>query len=314
MRVIIFSKTKRLKYHIPFHWFSLAFIILLVLATSLGYGAAKIFSKPVLVTNKQLATVMAQPVQEIADARKQAQRRLDSYSTYLANMQARLVRLDALGERLTALAGIADEFDFSEQVGLGRSEKNQNKGSDIFSPPTFMKMLDNLADKIETREKQLEVLEQLIAKQTLTKENYIAGQPVANGRITSGYGVRVDPITGRSKGHKGIDFSAPRGSNIMAVAGGVVTFSGWKNGYGNVVEISHLDGFKTIYAHNQQNLVKAGEVVQSSQTIAKVGSTGRSTGSHVHFEVVKNNQVVNPISFINRINKLEAVAIRTINK
>jgi murein DD-endopeptidase MepM/ murein hydrolase activator NlpD len=100
--------------------------------------------------------------------------------------------------------------------------------------------------------------------------------------------------------HKGIDFAAPAGSDVVAVAAGVVTWSGRKNGYGNVVEVGHADGYTTLYAHNQKNLVEVGDLVKRGQVLAKVGSTGRSTGYHVHFEVMKDGRVMNPQSFIAR--------------
>lgn len=287
----------------------LAFIVLSIFFITSGYLITKQNTANVVMSDQQLAVVMQQPLQEIATVKAQAEHRLDAYSAYLANIQARIVRLDAMGQRLTGLAGINDEFDFSENVGLDSLDEVQTDTKDAFTPPSFMQALDDLSAKLATREKQLELLEHLIVKQDIRKDNYIAGQPVANGYITSRYGVRIDPITGRSKGHKGIDFSAPRGTDIKSVAAGVVTFSGIKTGYGNVVEVSHVDGYKTIYAHNQQNLVKVGDLIQSAQTIAKVGSTGRSTGPHVHFEVVKNNQVVNPTSYINRVTKRDTLPL-----
>lgn len=288
----------------------LSLVVLCVVSAGLGYWFTKQALKPTIITDEQITAAMQQPLQEIANIREKAQNRLDAYSAYLANIQARLIRLDAMGERLTGLAGIDNEFDFSESVGLGGTEENLGEGKEAFTPPTFMQELNKLSEKIATREKQLEVLENLIVKRSVRQENYIAGYPVKNGYITSHYGVRIDPITGRAKGHKGIDFSGPRGTDIMSVAAGVVTFSGFKTGYGNVVEISHLDGYKTIYAHNQQNLVYAGDLVQGGQVIAKLGSSGRTTGPHVHFEVVKNNNSINPMTYITRVAKSDKLPIQ----
>lgn len=303
MRLILETADNNAKIEIPLSWIALAFLLILSCFIALSCWLTKQSISKVTISDQQMTTIMQQPLQEIATIKQQAQHKLDAYSAYLASIQARIVRLDAMGQRLTGLAGINDEFDFSESVGLDSIDENQTDSKDAFTPPTFMQALDDLSAKLATREKQLELLEHLIVKQDLRKDSYIAGQPVVNGYVTSRYGVRIDPITGRSKGHKGIDFSAPRGASVKAVAFGVVTFAGVKTGYGNVVEISHLDGYKTIYAHNQQNLVKAGDLVTVEQTIAKVGSTGRATGPHVHFEVQKNNQVVNPISYISRVHK-----------
>jgi murein DD-endopeptidase MepM/ murein hydrolase activator NlpD len=115
----------------------------------------------------------------------------------------------------------------------------------------------------------------------------------------------VHPLSGRVSQHKGVDFAAKPGSDVVAVAAGVVSYSGRKSGYGNTVEISHADGYTTLYAHNQSNLVQIGDLVQRGQTIAKVGRTGRSTGYHVHFEVSKGGRQINPASFIARVSGVE---------
>lgn len=314
MRLIFISEKNAQRSRITFatdlSTIILSLVVLCVVSASLGYWFTKQTIKTTLITDDQLTTVMKEPLEEIANIREKAQARLDAYSAYLANIQARLIRLDAMGERLTGLAGIDNEFDFSESVGLGGTEENIGEGKEAFAPPTFMQELNKLSDKIATREKQLEVLENLIVKRSIRQENYIAGYPIKNGYITSRYGVRIDPITGRSKGHKGVDFSGPRGADVMSVAAGVVTFSGVKTGYGNVVEVSHLDGYKTIYAHNQKNLVSPGDLVQVGQVVAKLGSSGRATGPHVHFEVLKNNNAINPITYITRVGKSDILPIQ----
>lgn len=125
-----------------------------------------------------------------------------------------------------------------------------------------------------------------------------AGRPLKNGWISSYYGMRTDPFTGRRAMHHGTDFAGKEGSEILSVAAGVVTYSGERYGYGHMVEISHGNGYITRYGHNRENLVKAGDVVEKGQAIALLGSTGRSTGPHVHFEVLKNGRGVDPSSYI----------------
>lgn len=306
MRLIFISgrtdKRNRVTLNLNLVLVALCLIILCAISVTLGH----IFTKKYDVTpisNEQLAQALQEARSEVDAAKREAQTYLDTYSAYLAGIQARMVRLDAVGERLTNLAGISDEFDFSESVGLGGGDNEVDEDGQAFTPPTFMEALDKLSDRLATREKQLAVLENLVVKRSVRQENYISGYPVKNAYISSPYGGRVDPITGRTKGHKGIDFSAPRGTKIMSVAAGVVTFSGVRNGYGFVIEISHGDGYKTIYAHNDKNLVKVGDLVQTGQVIANVGTTGRTTGPHVHFEVTKNNQPVNPAQFIARSSK-----------
>lgn len=310
MRLILISdkngQRNRSTFSVDISILVLGIAMLCLISAGLGCLFVKAITPTVLVSEERLTSVLSNSQAEVETIRAEAQAQLDAYNVYLANIQARLIRLDAMGQRLTNLAGIENEFDFSENVGLGGVEESLDEGDNnqTFSPPDFMQKLNELSDRISTREKQLSVLQSLIVKSTIRQENYISGYPVKNAYISSPYGVRIDPITGKARGHKGIDFSAPRGSKIMAVAAGVVTFSGVKNGYGNVVEISHVDGYKTIYAHNQSNLVKAGDLVQTDQPIALVGSSGRATGPHVHFEVVRNSQAISPISYITRVNKV----------
>lgn len=241
---------------------------------------------------------------EVGAVRVDAQRQLDAFAAHVAELQARLTRLDALGERLTELAELdASEFDFSLSVGQGGPE--ELFGGAAYAPPSFITTLDELALRLDSREQQLEVLEQLLADRQLNEAEYLAGRPVLQGYISSPFGRRTDPLNGRLSVHKGVDFAAKAGSDVVAVAAGVVTASSRRSGYGNTVEISHADGYVTLYAHNQSNLVQVGDLVQRGQVIAKVGSTGRSTGSHVHFEVSQNGRVVNPTSYIARVSGIE---------
>lgn len=242
---------------------------------------------------------LAEQHAEVDAARLEAQRQLDAFAAQMAELQARMTRIDALGERLTQLSDIdASEFDFSLRVGQGGDE--DVLGTDAFTPPEFMEVLDELSLRLSSREQQLEVLQDLIGQRQLDKAGYVSGRPVRQGYVTSPFGRRVHPLTGRVTTHRGIDFSAPAGSDVLAVAAGVITYSGWRNGYGNTVEVTHPDGHLTLYAHNQKNLAKVGDLVQRGQVIAKVGSTGRSTGNHVHFEVRKGGTIVNPAKYIAR--------------
>nr|WP_298135604.1 M23 family metallopeptidase [uncultured Pseudomonas sp.] len=241
---------------------------------------------------------------EVGALRLDSQRQLDAFAAHVAELQARLTRLDALGERLTELADLdSDEFDFSLNVGQGGAE--DLTGDAAYAPPPFMDALDQLSLRLDSREQLLEELEQVIGERRLSEAEYLSGMPVRQGYISSPFGIRVHPLTGRNTQHAGIDFAAKAGSDVVAVGAGVVTFAGRKTGYGNTIEISHADGYVTLYAHNQSNLVQIGDLVQHGQTIARVGRTGRATGYHVHFEVIKNGRPVNPASFIARVSGIE---------
>jgi murein DD-endopeptidase MepM/ murein hydrolase activator NlpD len=287
-------------------WLLLALALLLAaaLVSGVAVGAWWTPRAPSLQDNVQVADALDRQRAEVGAVRIDAQRQLDAFAAHVAELQARLTRLDALGERLTELAELdSSEFDFSLNVGQGGPEELVEGAA--YAPPSFISTLDDLALRMDSREQQLEVLEQLLAERRLDEAEYLAGRPVLQGYISSPFGRRTDPLTGRLSMHKGVDFAAKAGSDVVAVAAGVVTASGRRSGYGNTVEISHADGYVSLYAHNRENLVRVGDLVQRGQTIAKVGSTGRSTGYHVHFEVSKNGRVVNPTSFIARVGGVE---------
>lgn len=239
---------------------------------------------------------------EIAEARRQAQERLTALTLRLAELQARLVRLDALGERLTTIAKLDQgEFDFSQPPALGGPETGSI--GEAYESPDFVEVLDRLTDQIYDREIQLATLEALLATKKIESDIFLAGRPITKGWMSSRFGRRTDPFSGRMSWHNGVDFAGQRGSDIIAVAAGVVTWSADRYGYGLMVEINHGGGFSTRYAHNEENLVQVGDVVQKGQIIAKMGSSGRSTGPHVHFEVYKNGRAVDPSTYIHRASR-----------
>jgi murein DD-endopeptidase MepM/ murein hydrolase activator NlpD len=183
---------------------------------------------------------------------------------------------------------------------VGQGGPDERLELEPFSGSELLGSLDALVARVDGREQQLEMLEELLADRRLEDARELAGLPVASGYLSSPFGRRSDPFHGRARHHKGVDFAAKRGTEVVAVAAGVVTWSGRKSGYGWTVEVSHADGYVTLYAHNQRNLVRVGDLVQRGQAIAQVGSSGRSTGPHLHFEVKKNGRQVNPESYIAR--------------
>lgn len=239
---------------------------------------------------------------EIENAQKLADSRMAALTMRMAELQARLVRIDALGERLTGMAKLDNgEFDFTQPPAMGGPEVDLLE--DTFAPPDFSTAVDELADQIENRQQQLETLEALLVNRQLERDVFIAGRPIKKGWMSSRYGRRTDPFTGKIAWHAGVDFAGKEGSEIVAVAAGVVTWSGDRHGYGSLVEINHGNGFKTRYAHCKENLVKVGDVVKKGQIVALMGSSGRSTGPHVHFEVYKNGRSVDPASYIHRASR-----------
>jgi len=141
-------------------------------------------------------------------------------------------------------------------------------------------------------------VDSLLAKHRLEAEIMPSGWPIDGGWVSSHYGKRSDPLNGKRSVHHGVDIAAKRYTPIHTVAAGIVSYSGRRTGYGRVVEITHGNGYTTIYAHNQNNKVKVGERVKKGQTIALVGSSGRATGPHLHFEVKSNGTRINPSQFL----------------
>lgn len=242
---------------------------------------------------------LAEQKGQVIESRRQAQAEFAALTLKVAELQARLVRLDALGERLTTIAKLdSGEFDFSQKPAIGGPEGDLL--GDAYAAPDFLSAIDELSRQIENREQQLETLDALLVNRRLKEDIFVAGRPVEKGWMSSRYGRRTDPFSGKVAWHAGVDFAGKEGSNIIAVASGIVTWSGDRQGYGKMIEVSHGNGFSTRYAHNKDNSVEVGDVVKKGQVIALMGSSGRSTGPHVHFEVYKNGRAVDPASYIHR--------------
>jgi len=249
--------------------------------------------------HQSLSQLLSEKDSALAKERSASVAQISALTTKVAELQARLVRLDALGEKLTAAANLDEgEFDFGQIPAVGGPA--QSSPDQVYSAPDFLSAIDELSTQIDSREQQLNFIDLLLSKRNLLQDAVVAGAPVTQARITSGFGYREDPFTGRRAFHAGIDFGAPEGTKVNSVAAGVVNWAGRHPEYGNMVEIRHGNGLVTRYAHNKTLLVKPGDVVKKGQVIALSGSTGRSTAPHVHFEVYKNGRVVDPASYIRR--------------
>jgi murein DD-endopeptidase MepM/ murein hydrolase activator NlpD len=214
-------------------------------------------------------------------------------------MNAHVLRLDALGQRLTKMAGLDDgEFDFSAAPSQGGPEEPLAV-ADLEQLSGLVQAMDELGSQLDDRELKLNVLEDFLLNRKLRDEVHPEGRPVTAGYISSHFGNRTDPFTGRAAFHKGVDFAGREGAEVVAVASGVVIWSGDRYGYGQMVEINHGNGYVTRYAHNAENLVAVGDTVKRGETVAVMGSTGRATGPNLHFEVLHNGRVVNPLSYVN---------------
>jgi len=223
---------------------------------------------------------------------------LNAMAVKLGQMQAQLMRLDALGDRVSSLAGLKPgEFKFTENPGRGGALSTSVPPQNI-SMADFSRQLEMLSRNLENRTDSLGILETTLFDVRVKRRLLPTVTPVEASWNASSFGWRLDPFTGQNAMHEGIDFIADTGTPIFAAAGGVVLTAGVHPQYGNMIEIDHGNDFVTRYAHTSKMLVKPGDVVQRGRKIAEVGSTGRSTGPHLHFEVRYRGVAQNPSRFL----------------
>jgi len=249
----------------------------------------------------QTAPIWSQEIdtqkQMLVQAQENAEKNLDALAARLSKLQSHVMRLDALGSRLADMADLNEiDFDIASAPGLGGPKLVNSHGTMEVSD--FLLALEQLNSKIQDRAEKLSAMESMLIDRTLQSQTLPTGSPTTDGWVSSLFGMRADPMTGKMEFHGGIDYAGKAGSPVLTVASGIVTWSGVRYGYGNMVEINHGNGFQTRYAHNKKNLVVVGQKVDQGQVIAQMGSSGRATGTHVHFEVVNNGKVVNPKKYI----------------
>jgi murein DD-endopeptidase MepM/ murein hydrolase activator NlpD len=242
--------------------------------------------------------VLAAEKSESERAREFVQQNLNAMAIKLGEMQAQLTRLDAVGERLSTLAGLKpQEYRLAQTPGLGGA-------SATLMPPQNLTLLDfddklaEASQRVESRTDALGVLESQLLDQAVKSKLIPTMMPVAAPFKASGFGQRVDPFTGQWAMHEGIDFLAEVGTQVLAAAGGVVAYAGFHPQYGYMVDIDHGNDLVTRYAHCSKLLVKEGDVVKRGRKIAETGTTGRSTGPHLHFEVRFKGIAQNPSRFL----------------
>ncbi|MCG6937657.1 MAG: peptidoglycan DD-metalloendopeptidase family protein [Gammaproteobacteria bacterium] len=298
MNIIFVGKFrgKPLRYHLNASRPLITFIVIISLfggsIASAGYWYGK---KSVAVHEfAELEQNLSEQKVLINEARRSAESELDAVAARLGKMQANVIRLNALGQRLVKVAKLdSKEFNFKNNPSYGGPSENDSVAS-----VDFANIMADLDKQLSSREEQLGVLEEVIMNRQLRSESKPRGRPIVKGWTSSYYGKRTDPFTGKLAMHKGMDFAGKEGSEIIAVASGVVTWAGERYGYGQLVEINHGNGYTTRYGHNAEILVEVGDSVEKGQTISLMGSTGRSTGPHVHFEVLKNDRQVNPSHYV----------------
>lgn len=242
-----------------------------------------------------LQALLQQQRQELEGLQQAQRHQWDALALQIGRLQGQLTRLDSLAGQLVRQTDLDDDLLKMPPALGGLAPIGLNAE---VSAAELLQETTGLQRQLAEQAWRLDLLEGLLLDRRLQLELMPAGKPIRRGLITSHFGSRRDPFSGQRDLHRGVDFQAKPGTEILAVASGIVNFSGEQSGYGNLVEIRHANGLMTRYAHNQRNLVGTGEPVLKGQAIALLGSTGRSSGPHVHFEVVKNGVAINPIKYI----------------
>lgn len=312
MKLIVLSEHSGNQTVIPVNRNSavLATFTVLLLLIGLSVVLERVLSQQARLAStllEQLQSDINQQRDGIAELEQNLSLNLEVSAARIARLESRLLRLDALGQRLTEYAALdQDEFDFSEQAGVGGplpqglAEPSPTSDQMNLTEPALKERLFRMSQAVLNRSDQLAVIERVLLRQQRLEEASLFGKPVAKGWVSSNYGMRTDPITGKRAWHNGVDIAGVKGVEVRAIASGIVTFSGTKSGYGKMVEINHGGGTVTRYAHHRALSVDAGDLVKRGQKIGEMGSSGRSTGPHVHYEIYKNGRSVDPSLYIHR--------------
>ena len=307
MEILILSKSSARQRSLTIGPVKITVIILTLFASSaaLFYSGAELGSQ---ASSKFISRVKSQTDalwhaelekqrQTLFSVRQHAEKSLDAMASRLSLLQGHVMRIDALGARLADMANLDDiEFGVMNTPGMGGPTSDPKQQSMSISDLT--ETLNNIEITLTDRREKLAAMESMLIDQALREQTHPEGRPALGSWMSSLYGYRSDPLSGKKKFHQGVDFAGKLGTPITAVAAGIVIWSGVRYGYGDVVEISHGKGYTTSYAHNKKNLVSVGEKVEKGEIIALIGATGRSTGTHVHFEVRRNGKYLNPNNYL----------------
>ncbi len=270
--------------------------LMLFLAMSGLFGYLMLFQFGGLQAPAVQKLLISSQETESSKNREAMQQRLSAMAIKVGEMQAQVMRLEALGERVAKVAGIKkEEINFDRKPGRGG----------LFTPgqsvtlKEFEAELNQLGRVLDDRTDHLAVMDAMLSRESVRKAALPSAPPISVGFFSSNFGWRLDPFTGQRAMHEGVDFVAEPGTAIKAAAGGIVVYSDYHQGYGNMLEIDHGNGLISRYGHASKRMVKEGDVVLRGQKIGEVGSTGRSTGPHLHFEVLLNGTPQNPTRYLN---------------
>jgi len=301
MQIILLTKGQRktLSFSVNRVYMLTGFACGLALLLASCFVLLKTSEEPALQASANTQQELRAQRSEIQRLRDKTQNTLDGMALRVGQMQAQLTRLNAVGEHLAKKAKLkSTEFNFDQLPAIGGAETKTSGLS--FTQDQLLFDIERLGQQLTLREKQLELLGMFTANKKLTNAVRPAGLPVEKGWLSSHYGYRADPFSGKKAFHHGVDIAGKSGTNVLAAASGLVTIASKKSGYGFLIEIDHGESYVTRYGHNKEMLVKVGDLVKQGEPIAKMGSTGRSTGPHVHFEVLRHGKKVNPRKYLYR--------------
>lgn len=271
------------------------FSVLVYLGVVIGKPSAEMVERFELVSEQGLAVAIQEEKKKIQETQKYIDNNLVALSARLGGLQAQVSRINAVGKRLAVAADVdMSVFDYSEEPAQG----GDGSISLEVNEQSLLEEISSMESVLAQREVAIQGLAVSLSELVLKENQTPEGMPVRKSWVSSPYGWRASPISGEKRFHKGVDVPGKTGAPVLAVADGVVIRSERNSVFGHVVEINHGEGLVTLYAHNSRNIASVGDSVTKGDKIAEVGSTGRSTGPHVHFEVHKNGRVINPRPFL----------------
>jgi len=274
-------------------------LLIVLLSAAVGYMAALQRHVGLMVTNTPVITPQPQLGAAEPDVSGSIHRDVYPSTSDWGKLNAQMLKLHVLLRRIVEL-GDFDGGEFDADLKRFNQSSLMNKTPILAVSAPAAERFDLAKQQLNHMSDTAAILLSIADQREYEKKQLVSGRPVSGGWLSSRFGYRKDPVTGRRHYHRGLDFAGKRGTPIFALADGVVTYSGVNGGYGNLVELEHADGYVSRYAHNSSNLVPVGQRVNKGQTIALMGSTGKSTGTHLHLEVRKGGQAVDPMPYINR--------------
>jgi murein DD-endopeptidase MepM/ murein hydrolase activator NlpD len=275
----------------------LAVIFVLLFAWSNSTRISKSDIDTTIVRTEQNSLVRQE--KELLQIKIETEEKLTGMVLKLAEVQGQLQRLNALGSRLVDQANLSpEEFRFDELPALGGPSHEAT--IDLPSSDYILDDIGVMLANIEDKQQQLRALESIMMNHHIDEQSYLTGRPISKGWLSSYYGIRKDPFSGLPAMHKGLDFAGKEGSDVIATGAGLVVWSGPRYGYGQLIEIDHGDGLTTRYGHNKTIKVRVGDVVTKGDVIGEMGRTGRATGAHVHYEVLRNGKQLDPLPYVSR--------------